>query len=240
MNRLLILPCAVILLAGCSTNPEKRVPRAAADAMTGSPWTLTAVASLTMEGSGVVRGPDLEHPVTVTSFKRVLNFKKRQWLGDMTVLSPVAERISMGLIGGHAFQRILEGAEIHGLDPQLKSELLRHPVGFLQAAFSGALPLSGTRNVEGMDAADLRVDGMVYTLFLDSVTKLPAKISATQHFSTGDNVTETAFPAYTTIHGYKLPSRIVTKVGPIVIEDLKIEQQVASADAVELTIPDRL
>src|SRR5450631_2426539 len=102
MNRLLVLLGSVILLVGCSTNPEKRVPRAAAGAMTGSPWTLTAVASLTMEGSGAIHTIS-EHyspQSTVTSFKRVLNFRKRQWRGDMTVLSDLPgstpELLSMG------------------------------------------------------------------------------------------------------------------------------------------------
>jgi hypothetical protein len=234
MNGRLILSCAAVLLAGCSTNPEKRVPRAAADAMTGSPWTLTAVASLTMEGSGVIH--DAAQQFAVTSFKRVLNFRKRQWRGDMTVVSDSPrsspELLSMGLIGDHAFKRNIEG---EARDPQLKSEVLRHPIGFLQAAFSGTLPLSGTRSSGGMDAVDLTVDGTVYTLFLDSVTKLPAKIS-----SPGDVAIETTFPSYKTIHGYKLPSRIVTKVGALVIEDLKIDQQVASADSVELTVPGKL
>jgi hypothetical protein len=53
-------------------------------------------------------------------------------------------------------------------------------------------------------------------------------------------VIETAFPSYKTIHGYRLPSRIVTKINGQVIEDLKIDQQVASADAVELTVPGKL
>jgi hypothetical protein len=210
--------------------------------MTGSPWTLTAVASLTMEGSGMKRENRLEDvsQFTVTSFRRVLNFRKRQWRDDMTVVSDFPssppERISMGLIGGHAFR---QNTERDG-DPQLLSEVLRHPIGFLQAAFSGTLPLSGTRTVDGMDAVDLTVDGDVYTLLLDKTTNLPAKILTTHHGATGTITMETAFPTYKTIHGYKLPSRVVTTINTLVIEDLKIEQQVASADAAELALPDKL
>src|SRR6266478_5163151 len=108
MRPFFVVAPAVIFLAGCSTNPEKRVPRAAADAMTGSPWTLTAVASLTMEGSGVIRESAEASPeFTVAAFKKVLNFRKRQWRGDMTVM-PVAarsdlERLSMGIVGDREF-----------------------------------------------------------------------------------------------------------------------------------------
>ncbi len=238
----LALMCAAILLMGCTTNPEKRVPRAAADAMTGSPWTLTAVASLTMEGSGMMREVRLEDgsQFTVTSFRRVLNFRKRQWRDDMTVVSDSPssppERISMGLIGGHPFRQNTE----RDRDPQLPSEVLRHPIGFLQAAFSGTLPLSSTRTIDGLDAVDLTVDGEVYTLFIDKGTNLPAKILTTHQGPMGAVTTETAFPAYKTIHGYKLPSRVVTKLNTLVVEDLKIEQQVASADTIELTTPNKL
>jgi len=243
MNRLLILIFATILLIGCSTNPEKGVPRAAADAMTGSPWTLTAVASLTMEGSGMMHEIQSEASpqFTVTSFKRVINFRKRQWRGDMTVVStsssPVPQLLSMGLVADKTFQTSLLPAETrNGFDPQLRTEVLRHPVGFLQAAFSGTVAPTGSRVVDGMDAVDLTVNGTVYTLFLDGSTKLPVKILTTA----GSTILETAFPSYKTVHGYKLPSRIVTKVGSSVIEDLKIDQQVASADTVELTIPGKL
>lgn len=42
----------IALFAGCTANPEKRVPREAANAMTGSPETLTAVSGLTIESTG--------------------------------------------------------------------------------------------------------------------------------------------------------------------------------------------
>src|SRR5207244_488231 len=140
---------------------------------------------------------------------------------------------SMGMIGEHIFQQNLERVEALNVpDPLLRSEVLRHPVGLLQAAFSGTITLSGTRSADGLDAVDLTVNGTRYTLFLDSVTKLPAKVVTS-------NI-ETAFSSYKTIHGYKLPSRIVTKLNGQVVEDLKIDQQVASADTIELSIPGKL
>jgi hypothetical protein len=57
------------LASGCSATPEKDVVRKAAIALTGSPETLTAVASLTMQGSGMVAG------VRAASFTRVLTVR---------------------------------------------------------------------------------------------------------------------------------------------------------------------
>jgi hypothetical protein len=152
------------------------------------------------------------------------------------------ERRSMGIIGDRESHRSLERNEDSGaVEPQFRSEVLRHPFGFLQAAFSSAAKLSNTRSVEGMDAVDLTMDGVVYTLFVDGGTKLPSRIVSTVHRGVqGDVAIETAFPAYKTVHGYKLPSRIVTKIGPRVVEDLRVDQQVASADAVDLRAPGAL
>ena len=68
-------PAALLLIlamCGCATNPELRVVRKAADAMTGSPWTVTAVASLTIEGTGTSSEPD----GAFDWFQQTLNLKR--------------------------------------------------------------------------------------------------------------------------------------------------------------------
>ena len=81
----LILTAALLL--GCTANAEKRLPREAAVAMTGSPGTLNDISRLlVIEGTGENFNvgqnltPDAELPkLTVTHFQRVLQFGAGRW-----------------------------------------------------------------------------------------------------------------------------------------------------------------
>jgi len=225
--RLAVLISAVVLLAGCSANPGKQVPREAANAMTGSPETITAVSSLTIIGSGV----------DLASFKRVMNFRRGQLRQDQTVLrGAVPVRQVTGVEGKIAFDVDAAGkasvvpAQEAGMR---RAELLHHPLGFLLAVFSRDGPLSNTRTEGNQKAVDITVDGVTYSLFIDSVSKLPSKIVS----KAGDAAMETSFDKYVNLHGYKLPSRITTKVDGRVTEDLTIEQQFAGPDGGALPAP---
>jgi hypothetical protein len=204
MRRNTILVASIVALAACSTNSNKVVPRAAADAMTGSPWTLTAVSSLTVEGSG--RGVDAAGlPFAVTSFQRVMNFKKGDW--------------------SHRESRDGGPVQAQSLNP---AERLHHPFGFLMAAFAADPKLSNTRTEGNTDAVDLTAAGVKHTLYVDAQTKLPVRI-----VTAGNPMVETSFSKYVTIHGYHLPSQIIRKAGNTVVWELNATRQIASADAVE-------
>jgi hypothetical protein len=224
----------VALLSGCSANPGKQVPREAANAMTGSPETLTAVTSLTLIGTGTDFEPD---KVTVASFKRVMNFRRGQLRQDQTVLlDAVPERRLTGVEGKISFDVDDAGraSVVDGQEASLRrAELLHHPLGFLLAVFSRDAPLSNTRREASLEAVDITVDGVTYSLFIDDTTKLPVKIAS----KIGSVAMETSFDKYVNLHGYKLPSRFTTKIDQRVTEDLNIEQQFAGPDGGTLPVP---
>jgi len=206
MLRITVLSLSLALLAGCTTDGQKSVPRAAADAMTGSPWTLTAVSSLTIEGAG--KGTDQSGlPFAITSFQRVMNFKKGAWQQQES------------RDGGPLRSKSLAGAE-----------RLHHPFGFVMAAFAPGAKLSNTRREGNAEAVDLAADGAIHTLFIDAATKLPIKIVS----RSGNETVETSFDKYVAVHGYHLPSHITRKLGDSVAWELNITRQIASADAVPL------
>jgi hypothetical protein len=199
-----LLAISLLALSACSTNPEKRVPRAAADAMTGSPWTLTAVSSLSLEGTG--KGLDRTGvPFTITGFHRVMNFKKGAW---------VHQESRDG--GPMRTQLLAPGERIH------------HPFGFVMAAFGAKSKLTNTRIEGKLEAVDLVANGTTHTLYIDAATKLPARI-----VTAGNPAVETSFERYVTIHGYRLPSQVTRKVGGAVVWELNAARQIASADAVD-------
>jgi hypothetical protein len=216
------------VLAGCSANPEKRVAREAAIAMTGSPETVTAIAGLTIEGNG---------------FKRTMSFRREQWRQELTqAAADRAPHIQITGFDGKAAYVIDPAGSPARLSEQEAKDgravLYHHPIGFLFAVFSKDAPVSNTRTEGGMEAVDMTMDGVTYTLFIDGATRLPTKIVSQAHDATpGDVVMETSFGKYTNVHGYKLPSRITTKVNQRVIADLNIEQQFAGADVGNLAAP---
>jgi hypothetical protein len=223
---------ALAVLAGCSANPEKRVAREAAVAMTGSPETITAIAGLTIDGNG--SGFD-GAPFTVSSFKRTMNFRRGQWRQELARAgADGAPQIQItGFDGKIAFTIDPAGSPARLSDEeatQRRAILYHHPIGFLFAVFSKDAPVSNTRP----EAVDMIMDGVTYTLFIDATTRLPAKIVSKTR---GDLVMETSFGEYTNVHGYKLPSKIITKLDQRVIAELNIEQQFAGLEPGNLAAP---
>ena len=216
----------VALSAGCGANPGKRVPREAANAIAGSPETITAIGSLTLLGTGT--DFDGGAKFTVTSFRRVLNFRRRQMRQDQTrVLDPPAGAVPQRQTGGAEGQMAFRDDAPVG-EPEagwLRAALYHHPLGFLLAAFSTDAPLSNTRLEGNREAVDITIGGETYTLFIDGESKLPVRI-VSRH---GGTTMETSFSQYVNLHGYKLPARIVTRLDGRVTEDLTIEQQFAGA-----------
>ena len=231
---------AIAVLAGCSANPEKRVAREAAIAMTGSPETVTAITGLTIEGNG--SGFD-SAPSTVTSFKRTMSFRREQWRQELTqAAADRAPHIQITGFDGKAAYVIDPAGSPARLSEQgakdRRAVLYHHPIGFLFAVFSKDAPVRNTRTEGGMEAVDMTMDGVTYTLFIDGATKLPAKIVSRAHDATrGDVLMETSFGKYTNVHGYKLPSKITMKLDQRVIADLNVEQQFAGADLGNLAAP---
>lgn len=234
-------PClpffAILLLAGCSANSEKRVAREAAAAMTGSPETLTAVSSLTLEGHGT--GSDADGSFTVASYTRSTSYRRSQWRQEQTrVTTPAnATQVRRGGFDGKAAYDENPDGTIARLPQQearrRRTEMYHHPVGLLLAVFANRAVLSNTRTEGNLAAVDVTLDGVTYSLYIDATAKLPAKIVSKE----AGEVMETSFSQYVTLHGYKLPGRIVTKRDGRVTSDLTITRQFAGPDLGDLAAP---
>ena len=215
-----------LLLVGCSVNPQKEVARKAAIAMTGSPETLTAIVSLTMEGRGQDAGQQ------VSAFSRVISFRKERLrqevtIGTRTLISGVDGKLAYHIESDTGPVR--DSAEIAAAHID---QIYHHPVAFLLACFSGNPQLSGTRVVAGQDAMDLTVGGIVYSLFLDPKTNLPTRILSNQ----GGHLSESIFTGYRKVQGYTLPYQIVeTRDGSVA--KWEITRQFPGPDLPGLTDP---
>jgi len=252
------LSLLVFVLAGCSANPQKQFARDAANAMSGSPATLTVVSSITMEGSGTVLDAASGSKYTVKSFQRVMNFKRGEWRQEEIRVADTEgvsmkkgaakataakadaepETVVRAVFGKTAFNVNAEGTAAPLSDQDARDrheELYQYPIGFLEAVFTKNSKIGNQRTEGNEEAVDLTVDGITYTLFIDQGTKLPTRIvSKTRN---GESTLETSFDKYVNLRGYHLPSHIVMKVDNAVTADLKIDRQVISVDTIRLIPP---
>ena len=237
---------AFAILAGCSANPHKLVPREAATAICGSPATLTAVVTMTIEGKGTRFAPE---KLNVTNYRRTMAFAFGRWKQEETLRpaetpggAPWTE--IAGLDGTLAFDVAPDGTPTRLSDDVTKirqTELLHHPLAYLSAVFGDAGALSNTRTEGDMEAVDMTIQGTTHSLFIDKTTKLPVKIVSLIHTAErGDLTMETTFADYTRAYGYNLPTKIATKVNDNLVADLNIDQQFFGGATVSLTAPKEL
>jgi hypothetical protein len=222
------LSLVALCLSACSVNSQKDVARKAASAMTGSPETLTAVVNLTMEGKGRAYG----HPVD--AFSRSITFRRERWRQEMTTVGlPTAISGMDGAVAYHLSgsegEIVKESAAVAKAS---RAAIYSHPLGFLLACFSGNPQLSNTRKEDGQDAVDLTVDGVVYSLYLDPATNLPARIIAKSNGKTYGSV----FGAYQKVHGYTLPYEITETIDGEVVAEWTIARQFPGPDVPGLAL----
>ena len=194
----------VAVLAGCSTNPEYRIIRSASAAMTGSPWTLTAAASLTVEGTGSAQATGDASPTSIDWFQQALNLRK-----------------------GASIERLAHPNQPLASRTLPESELMHHPMAFVMAALTRAKP-SNTRRVGDLDAVDLNVGGVTYSLFVDGSSGQPVRITSRRD----GHDHETSFERYVAVHGYRLPSLVTAKVDGKVVRTLEVKHQHVLPDPV--------
>ena len=240
-----------LLLCGCNTTVDKQLPREAAVAMTGSPATLNDISRLlVIEGVGNVSdvsqgaAPDAEPAkFTLTHYQRVMQFGSGRWRQDLTRIpsgapsdATVPQRQITAVDGNVAYNMTADGKAIRQPDEIGKArrgELYHHPTGFLQAVFSERGKVSNTRTEGNFQAVDMTVDGVTYTMYVDPMTKLPAKITS----MSGNNLMETSFDNWMDVQGHKMPGRITTKLGKWVISDITAKQQTLAGNFGNLAAP---
>jgi glyoxylase-like metal-dependent hydrolase (beta-lactamase superfamily II) len=245
----------VFVFAGCaSTPPEKAIINDAATAMGGAD-KIQAVNTLVITGGGENlnlgqnQSPDAPAPILkVSEYKRTLDFAGNRSRLEQTRTAPVgntapAKQI-LCLDGDVAFNVNPPGMAARASEQVAKDrrmELLHHPVGALKAALAQGATVTNTRKDGGADAVDITTaDGAKLTLYVDSQTKLPSKVtSMTDNIGgpLGDMVVETSFANYADTNGLKLPTRITTKNDKYTVADIQVSANAVNGDAGNLAAP---
>ena len=94
-----------------------------------------------------------------------------------------------------------------------RAESYHHPITIVRAALDPAAMLSNPRTQDNQSVVDITTaDGLMFTLAIDSMTKLPTRVvSMTDNTNLGDVAIETSFADYQDVNGLKLPARLTTK-----------------------------
>src|SRR4029078_493103 len=94
-----------------------------------------------------------------------------------------------------------------------RMELFHHPIGAVRAALAQGAKLTNPRT-EGSENSVVvtTAQGDKFTLYTDSTTKLPTKVTSmtsnTTNWLLGDAVVQTSFADYADVAGLKLPARL--------------------------------
>jgi len=101
--------------------------------------------------------------------------------------------------------------------------------------------VANARKDGNADVVDITTaDGIKMTLYVDSQTKLPSKITTmTDNIGgpLGDMVVETSFANYVDTNGVKLPTRITTKNDMYTVADIQVSANMINGDAGSLAAP---
>lgn len=120
-----------------------------------------------------------------------------------------------------------------------RAELRHTPISIVRTALSAGATRSAPRVEDGFDVIDVTdTDGLVYTLFADRTTHLPARVRVTTtHPNLGDAILETEFEAYTATNGVQLPGVYTTKVDAVVTARLTVTSTTLNAGVEDLVAP---
>ena len=101
--------------------------------------------------------------------------------------------------------------------------------------------VANPRKEGNADVVDITTaDGAKLTLYVDSQTKLPSKVTTmTDNIGgpLGDMLVETSFANYTDTAGLKLPTRLTTKNDKYTVADIQVSANVVNGNTGDLSAP---
>lgn len=252
----LFIVCAFLVLVGCTpTTPEMRVVNDAASAI-GGKERIQAINTLMIEGEGENfnlgqnKSPDAELPVyKVTEFQRAIDFTNGRWRQEQTRVpnfptgNPNPQKQIAAVDGSIAFNVAADGTATRVSDMAARdrrTELHHHPVGILRLALAQGAQLSNARKEGNFDAVDVATSqGDKLTLFVDSASKLPAKVASTSYnVNLGDVAVETEFKNYEDAGGLQLPSQLISRLDKYNVADIHVTKSAINTDVGNLAAPD--
>src|SRR5262245_29418160 len=230
MNGRICLLGVFLVLVGCSASPEQAIVNDAAEALGGA-QRVQAVNTLVIEGTGENTNlgqsltPDALNVFNVTQAKKAVDFANNRWRLEQTRIAtfgppnPQQQVQNQGVDGDVAYNVGANGMAQRAAEQVAKDrhmELFHHPVGAVRAALAQGAKLT-TPRTEGSESSVVvtTAQGDKFTLYTDSTTKLPTKVTSmtsnTTNWLLGDAVVETSFSDYADVDGLKLPARLTMK-----------------------------
>jgi glyoxylase-like metal-dependent hydrolase (beta-lactamase superfamily II) len=246
---------AVGLLSGCTqATSEQQIVNDAAAALGGRDRIL-AVKTLVIEGGGTNGnlGQDMSpdatgQTFTVTDYKRAMDAGGRVRIEQTRTPNftffqgQQPQKQLLGVDGDVAYNVAPNGMAARAPDAVAKdrrAESYHHPITIIRAALDPAARLSNSRNQDNQSVVDIATaNGLMFTLAIDSVTKLPTRVvSMTDNTNLGDVAIETSFADYQDVSGLKLPARLTTKTDKYQTAELRLTKQTVDGDAGDLAAP---
>jgi glyoxylase-like metal-dependent hydrolase (beta-lactamase superfamily II) len=252
----LVLSAAVASGACTQTPAEQQIVDDAAEAVGGAERIL-AVKTLVIEGEGSNGNlgqdmtPDaIGQTFTVTDYKRAIDVGSGRVRVEQTRTPTFTffqgqqpQKQVFGVDGAVAYNVAANGNATRANDVVAKdrrAEIYHHPITILRAALDPAATRSNPRTQDNQSVVDITTpDGLMFTLAIDSTTKLPTRVvSMTDNTNLGDVAIETSFADYQDVDGLQLPALLTTKTDKYTTAELRVTRQaVDAADAGDLAAP---
>ena len=260
------LTVSAVLLSGCTpTSPEMQVIYRAAEAL-GGLRTVEGAETLLLEGRGKNfrlgqnPNPNASLPeYEISEFTRAIDYANGRWRQEQVRTSnflspnPVFGQRQITAVDGDVAFDVSPDETARRVSSQVamdrKAELYHYPVGIIQAATTEGVTLSNLRQEGGSEVVDIiTAEGDQYTLYVNSETKLPAKVmSASYNGNLGDVTRETAFDAYAEAGGLgdlqirlTLPRRITWTVDRFQTAEIIVSHTSVDTEIGDLAAPEEV
>ena len=221
---------------------------------------IQAVNTLVLEGSGENGNfgqnlsPDAALPVfTVSVYKRTIDLANNRTRLEQTrtptyVTGNTAPQIQNFVVDGDVAFNVVAPTPENANPPAARQtdllakerrlEIYHHPVTALHAALAAGSTVSNPRKDGTADVVDVKTaGGDQFTLFVDSATKLPAKVVTMTYNAPntvlGDVAVETTFSGYAAVDGLQMPGRLTTKMDKYTTADIQVAKSTVNGDAGE-------
>lgn len=246
---------AVAIYACGPATPELQILHDAAEAM-GSERAVREATNLVLEGKGrAYRLGQNKSPTSDLTYFEVASYKREVDLtnGRMRVEmvrnpayltgNPIfGEKVVQGLDGDVAYNVTPEGEQSRAAEQAARdrrAELYHHPVALIHLAIKegSTATASNLRQEEGQEVVDITAPtGELYTLYIASDTRLPARVvSSSYDVNLGDVKVTTAFADYAETGGLggfqarlSLPRQITTMIDRYTLADWRVTSNVNS------------
>lgn len=258
--RTLVLFAVLSLVATNTASGQRR--RTALDAVAtamGGRARVLAVKSLSMVGRGsnfnLGQNPtplDSLPMYEVTEFRRISDFANGRWRLEVA-------RTPRFVTGNTASQRLTSAGDKQlGFDvladgssrvatgrllSDPRNDLVHHPIGFLQTAFSPNSVVIDAGRQQGFRHVRMNAFGKRFGMLIDPTTNLPVRIQQiVYHPMLGDVLLETELHDWQDFDGLKLPARFVQRLDERwTLTDIRLASiQVNPADIPDLAAPAEL